>query len=273
MSIFDLTNTITRYYSKLNGSTDYLSISGVPVDRIVMTVIPTTNGTGLPTGAPAVTAGKIQAIDFSYAGSLSEIGKNGAAYFDGIIADVTLYYLGVAIRHYAVNDNQSQVVDSINGRDGAMIAVGSWQLWQKTKEGDLLGQELVINGDFSNGTANWNILGSGVATITNVGDAGVVEVTSQGSLLAKNNVALPVGVAYQVSVNMKDINLTSGALSLYLFDGSSKLLSTLLSGITTVEYTTVGSVSDIRIGSVSVIGAGSIFTLDNVSVKELIKAI
>jgi hypothetical protein len=100
-----ISNINTRYLRRNEGTTDYISHSAATVDRIVMDVYPSAGNVGLPTGAPAVTNNVLQTIDFAYTGTISELYKNGASYFAGIMANVKYYLNGTLIRDYPLDDN------------------------------------------------------------------------------------------------------------------------------------------------------------------------
>jgi hypothetical protein len=84
-----------------------------------MDVLPTTDNTGLPDGAPTVTAATMQTIDFTFTGSsISELGRNGTDYFDGIIANPKYYdSAGELIDSWWIDkasDTQKNYADSSN---------------------------------------------------------------------------------------------------------------------------------------------------------------
>ena len=87
------TSVLTRYFTDYDASLNSYDQwgSAVTLTRVVMDVYPTNGNVGLPTGAPAVTNNVLQTIDFAYSGTLDEIGRNGASYFSGIIANVKGY--------------------------------------------------------------------------------------------------------------------------------------------------------------------------------------
>jgi len=146
-----------RYFRHNEGTTDYYSHSTVTVDRIVMDVKPVSGGSGLPTGAPAVTNNVLQTIDFAYSGTISELCRNGANYFTGIMANVKYYFGGVQIHGYDIKSNSNDIPDTIGSNDAAVVnpSVDDWQVYTQQSTGEWLGQELVANGGFDNGVDNW----------------------------------------------------------------------------------------------------------------------
>ena len=166
----------TRYFTDLTAaSLHHYTIPSASPDRIVMDVYsPTGITTGLPTGAPVPTAAKLDTLDFVYAGSLTEIGKNGASYFDGFIANVKLYSSGTLIRQYDIKEtwlNDLVLYDNVNDQHGLAVNITSADAEKYSFDNvdqAWLGGELVVNGgfdadsDWSKG-AGWTI-GGGLAT-------------------------------------------------------------------------------------------------------------
>lgn len=88
-----------RYFLLLNGVSGYLQFRDAElntisrnVDRIQFDVFPLSGGnTGLPTGCPTLSDGVWQSVDFSFSGSLQELGRNGSDFFHGYIANLVLH--------------------------------------------------------------------------------------------------------------------------------------------------------------------------------------
>jgi len=141
-----ISNINTRYFRRNEGTTDYISHSAATVDRIVMDVYPSAGNVGLPTGAPAVTNNVLQTIDFAYAGTISELCKNGASYFAGIMANVKYYLNGTLIRDYPLDDNSDDLRELASGQNGTVINgnASDWGLFQQQATGEWLGQELSL---------------------------------------------------------------------------------------------------------------------------------
>jgi len=97
--------------------------------------------TGLPTGATTPTTGKLDTLDFSYTGAITEIGKNGANYFDGIISNVSLYLAGVLIRYYRIDSTFSS---KLGIADSLLTPVEMWN-----DDPTSVAAEWVVNGDGS----------------------------------------------------------------------------------------------------------------------------
>ena len=132
----------SRYFRRNQGGTDFISHSSVTVDRIVMTVDPVSGNSGLPTGAPAVIDNELQIIDFAFSGSISEIGKNGASFFQGIVSNVKYYNSGIQIHGYRIDSNSDDIPDEVGNADGTVIngLASDWGLFQEQSQGgDWLG--------------------------------------------------------------------------------------------------------------------------------------
>ena len=181
-----ISNINTRYFRRNEGTTDYISHATATVDRIVMYVLPVTDNTGLPTGAPVVTAGVFQAIDFAFVGSISEIGKNGANYFAGRIANVEYYSGGTLIHGWKIESNSNDIPDYVGSNDGTVINgnASDWGLFQQQATGEWLGQELWSDG-----------LISSLAPLT---------------ILADSTGLYHVGLTYRYSVGKPNINTNDG---------------------------------------------------------------
>jgi hypothetical protein len=101
---------IQRYFTESNSVTQ---THGVPtstptITRLVMDVYsPTGSNVGLPTGAPVPTANKLETIDFAFAGTMPDIARNGANYFDGIIANVYAYNGATLVGFWPMDDAPS----------------------------------------------------------------------------------------------------------------------------------------------------------------------
>jgi len=248
-------NRITRYFNQFDGSTSVIAISLITVDRIVMDVYPVTDNTGLPTGAPAVTANEYQTIDFAHAGAISDIGKNGAAFFEGKISNVVLYNGGSVVGQYSINENGTNIVDSIGGSDGTLTG-GSWALFQEdSRGGDWLGQELITQSVWENPSivgSEW-AFNSDQWTLTGTGAFSAMQLLSNASQPSAmkfigNVVALsgdPAGLGVTSS------NVTVTTTGAYSFD---------------LDKAVIGQQQYRRVSG-TVISA----TIDKPSIKELLK--
>ena len=157
-----------RFFRHNEGGTDYYSHAVVTVDRIVMDVMPLSGGTGLPTGAPAVTNGVLQTIDFVYSGTISELCRNGASYFAGVMANVKYYFGGAQIHGYDIKSNGNSIPDTVGSNDATVINpnANDWALYQKQTNGDWLGSINEIQGvSVSVIQAPWVDIGGGAFTI------------------------------------------------------------------------------------------------------------
>jgi hypothetical protein len=143
---------VTRYFRRNEATTDYISHGSVTIDRIIMDVSPTAGNTGLPTGAPSVTNGVLQTIDFAYSGTISELCKNGTDYFAGIMANVEYYFGGVQIHGYDIKSNSNNIPDTVGSNDATIVngTADQWQVYQKQTTGEWLGPELVTQSVWEN---------------------------------------------------------------------------------------------------------------------------
>ena len=173
------------------------------IDRIVMDVYSSAgSATGLPTGATAPTANKLDTLDFVYSGSISELGKNGASYFDGIIANVKMYNSGTLVRHYKINETWSNdlVLNDVSGnaQHGTAVNITSADAELYTfnaQDNAWLGGELVTNGGFDADTdwtkdAGWTISGG----LANLAGNGTPEALRQNGVMT-------VGLKYSYGFN------------------------------------------------------------------------
>jgi len=119
-----------------------------------------------------------------------------------------------------------------------------------------LGSELVTNGDFSNGSANWN-LGASWSIVNEK----AVNNGASNSFLTQNSI-IENGKSYLVSFEISD--MTQGSLQLRFGSGAIVTESFTTNGTKTSYYVSSGTA--INFYSVS----GFDGSIDNVSVKEVI---
>lgn len=69
---------------------------------------------------------------------------NGGAGYGGPMYDFKHYSGGVLVRHYAINDNNSTIVDSVSGQNGTVIngSTDDWGLFKKLPNGNWQGINL-----------------------------------------------------------------------------------------------------------------------------------
>ncbi len=122
---------------------------------------------------------------------------------------------------------------------------------------DVLGSEEIVNGDFSNGSANWSV---GSNSEINNGSARIYSPSGGYTFISQSNV-LTIGKTYLISLEIVEQNLGEIRLS----DGSGYLSNSFSGvGIHTFKSTSLGTILRIqRTASITDI------TIDNVSVKEV----
>lgn len=100
-------SAVRRFFTEfLSSVNSYGEPSTTPViTRLVMDVYPTNGNSGLPTGAPSVTDNEWQTIDFTFSGSMPDIGRNGAVYFDGFIANLYAYNGATLLDFWSMDDD------------------------------------------------------------------------------------------------------------------------------------------------------------------------
>lgn len=122
---------VQRYFTQFDSGVDsYGEPTSTPtITRIVMDVYPTNGNAGLPTGAPAVTNNIWQTIDFAFTGSLPDIGRNGAVYFDGYIGDTFAYNGATLVVNSPMDDAPSATyfnnLAAVLGSDELSISGGA----------------------------------------------------------------------------------------------------------------------------------------------------
>lgn len=163
-----------RQVTTFNGVSQYFTHPSITPVNITLDVNPISGGnTGLPTGCPALTDGIRQQVSFAFAGALTEIGRNGASHFNGDIYSVT-YDSGET---YPLNDGYA---------NNPVVRNAATEL----------GAELVVNGDFTDGTNNWSAQnGASIAVSDNI-------LTLTGGTtsnpLVRQNITTVIGETYLV---------------------------------------------------------------------------
>ena len=123
---------------------------------------------------------------------------------------------------------------------------------------DVLGEELVVNGGFDDGSTSWNVFGSGI-TITDKADFN----TSGSDSLVQLGV-LTNGKSYKATFDI--LSADSGDISVYTdVNGYIDTFSTI--GTKEVYFTYNGTNQEFRLRGT--FGVGFIGSIDNVSVKEV----
>lgn len=129
-----------------------------------------------------------------------------------------------------------------------------------------LGPELVTNGDFANGTTGWSVAGAG-ANLAVTG--GVATVSNGGS--AEASLTLPntsTGKAYQVTADVTALTITGTVY--FVPPAGSSVANIPRSGVGQLQGTFASGGGSSRI-AVGVSTAGASYSIDNVSVREVLE--
>ena len=129
---------------------------------------------------------------------------------------------------------------------------------------DVLGSEEIVNGDFSNGSANW--IKQSSWTISN-GTANYDGISS-GNYLRQSWSPLTIGKTYRMTFDISD-----GSAYLQIRSGTSLLFEGLNivlygTGSHVIEAKAISNLDNLRIYAYTS-GGGTSFSIDNVSVKEI----
>jgi hypothetical protein len=113
----------TRVFRFFDGVNQYVDLGGgFSCDQIRMAVWSIDgDNTGLPAGAPTITARKVQTIDFAFSGTITELAKNGSDYFNGWIFDVEFLNAGDVVASFSMNESGATAIDSVSSNNGAYI--------------------------------------------------------------------------------------------------------------------------------------------------------
>lgn len=247
-----------RYFTTLaaSGSQHWTIPQVLSGESITMDVYPTNGNTGLPPGAPSVTDNVYQTITFTLTGNMDFIGRNGASFFDGIIANVL-----VNGRIYRIDEDWTTSVlhdSSGNNQDGTAVNITSADSEEFT-QGDgawLGGDERLSNGDFNTAAswtlpASWSIAGgklTGDGTVTGIGFQSVIR-----------------PVTYRVSGLLDSL-----AGSIMFYDGSDYSSTVSTSG--NFEFNVTNANISYNFFTFRAL-TGSTFILDNISMKRILEVV
>lgn len=271
-----LRREISRYFTTLaSAGSQHYTLPEKTVDRIVMDVYsPTGIATGLPTGAPTPTANKLETLDFTYSGTISELGKNGTDYFDGIIANVELYNGATLVSKYKLNEDMSTaaITDSSgNVNHGTAVNItqaDAEKFVYLTEDNAWTAKELVVNGGFDNGISGWTLNNDG-SIAAELNELHLVTGSSyptDAQQTLSSNFTLAFKCTYTGRVG---VNASGGAKAAFLL-GDSPLFATTQSNATQTEI--IYDPSDLIVtlrGDDG--GAGHDFYFDDVSVTPIIE--
>jgi len=238
--------------------------AAVTCDRIVMDVnSPTGSNTGLPTGAPVPTANKLVTLDFAFAGgTIQDFGKNGASFFDGIIANIRLFNGPTLVA--SVNwdgDGSASETNKIDGSNPLLltnITTADAELFTRQTDGDFLGVDVVINGSFATDT-DWT---KGGATTISGGAANFVAA-------GENALFQNVLGSSLYRVNFDITAFTSGLITVWSGANESSTTNAKVSGIgnKTIDIDGNGGNGNVIFGN----NAAFTMSIDNASAKRLLE--
>ena len=235
-------SAIRRYFTTLaaSGSQHYTIPQVLSGNSITMDVYPTNGNTGLPSGAPAVTDNVLQTITFTLTGNMDFIGREGANFFDGIIANVL-----VDGRIYKLDENFSTTTvaadSSGNNQHGTAVNISASEFFTQQSNGDWLGVNVWALGD----------------SVSSGAEGAFNTILNSGNVLIS-------GAVYRVSALAEGI--TSGNMQFRIGTASTPQIST--DGPFTDDQTAIGTNLLTRVGSVQS-NAGASFTEQ--SVKRLLE--
>lgn len=232
---------IQRYFTESNSVTQ---THGVPtstptITRLVMDVYsPTGSNVGLPTGAPVPAANKLETIDFAFAGTMPNIARNGASYFDGIIANVYAYNGATLVGFWPMDDAPSATYF----RNDAAV----------------LGSELVVNGGFDTDISGWSDVSSAGGSIA--WDSGrLALINTTGTSRAQQIVTTAIGEVYLFQYTNKGSVKVDYQIG--VDTGNIQAGETL-----TYFYTATGTTTTIQLKSFT---TGTTTYADDVTIKEI----
>lgn len=259
-------NALDGIFINSSGGISVRDSNGVTVSTVSNVIISNT----LHTVVVTPSAGFVEiSVDGSSRGSGSRSGsytfneiygrQGGSLLLQGILANLKIYDTGTLIRNYPIDDNGDTLVDRVSGQNGTVIngTPEQWQLYTQQSTGEWLGQELVINGDFSQDAAGWTI-NSGY-TISN----GLASVDgSQASDVNIGQAVYIIGRNYRSQYSISEISSSNFQFISNAWTSPSESIAGVYSGDNI--YTSGAGFFNIRATSSTV---GSI---DNVSVKEVL---
>ena len=157
---------------------------------------------------------------------------------DGILANLKIYDNGTLIRDYPLDDNSDIL------RDRATV----------------LGSQLIINGDFSNGTDDWLILGSLVTSNTDNNSLSLFRNGGDGAT-ARQTILTEIGKQYLITAGISDLigNVNLGVSTLgnltITNNGAASRLFTATAASHDISFAATGDIN------------GS-FSVSNVSIRQ-----
>lgn len=120
-------SAVTKYFTPLDGSTQYYELFVANGTEVSITVYPTNGNTGLPPGAPTVTDNIWQTITFTLSSDSDHLGRNGANFFEGFVRD---YDSGISF--WPIGENFAEttsVIDTKGIQNGTAIAISESLLY------------------------------------------------------------------------------------------------------------------------------------------------
>ena len=185
------------------------------------------------------------------------------------IATATTHYVGTIVTGHAANDtvtiNAGITVKEITNYTEANAASEI-----EYSQENVFGSEEVVNGDFSNGTVDWDALSSASLSVSQ----GALRITNVGANFGKatQQINTITGKAYELTFNGISRNLDSRVRV-----GTTPAGTNILSNLTwNIGYNRFVFITSTTVPYVTFVGDGvdgSFIEIDNVSVKEITNAV
>lgn len=260
---------IKRNFTYLDGSSMYYSLdSSITVDRIVMDVYSLTGATtGLPTGAPAPTANALDTLDFVYSGTMQDIGKNGASFFEGYIGNVKMYHGTVLVADLTLSEDFSTTTKGENSATSNRATthnISVSKLFTSTPEWGWLSQgNLLTNGLFGSDLSGWTI-GAGGGWTQSGKEAVGTALDAANKTMTQSNI-FTIGLSYLVRyIGEAD----TGGFGVKIASGTVPTAMRITPSVESIEEIVIADLTDFQMKRSTTVNNA---TLDRVSVREALQ--
>ena len=261
---------IKRNFTYLDSSSSmyYTLDSSITVDRIVMDVYSLTGVTaGLPTGASTPTANRLDTLDFVHSGTIQDIGKNGASFFEGYIGNVKMYNGGVLVVDLTLSEDFSitnKGEDAATGNRATTHNISVSKLFTSTPEWGWLAQgNLLTNGLFDSSLSGWTVGAGGGWTQAGKEAVGTT-LDAANKTLTQSNI-FTIGLSYLVRyIGEAD----TGGFGVKIAAGTVPTAMRITSSVESIEEIVVADLTDFQMVRSSTVNNA---TLDRVSVREALQ--